>query len=127
MRISVLLPFVFGLAGCEAILGIQAPELAPDSGALSDSGVCAAGSLMCNGNTPQRCVVGSWQNLTPCAGVTPTCSNGLCGAFRTMGGIVSTAPVPLADGGLRLVSGGFEIGTRTCDQAGVCVTGGIVP
>jgi hypothetical protein len=127
MRITVLLPFVLGLAGCEAILGIQDPELAPESGALSDSGVCAAGSLVCSGNTPQRCVVGSWQNLTPCGGVTPTCSNGVCGTFRTTGGIRSSAPVPLADGGVHLVSGGFELGPRTCDHTGVCLTGGIVP
>jgi hypothetical protein len=44
------------------------------------------------------------------------------------GGIRSSAPVPPADGGgVRLVSGGFELGPRACDEAGVCVTGGIVP
>jgi hypothetical protein len=98
-----------------------------DAGGV-DSAVCAAGDLMCNGGTPQECVDGGWQNQTPCSGATPVCSNGVCGTYRTTGGIRSTGALPLpGDGGIRLVAGGFEIGTRTCNAAGLCVTGGIVP
>jgi hypothetical protein len=98
-----------------------------DAGGV-DSAVCAAGDLMCNGGTPQECVDGGWQNQTPCTGATPVCSNGVCGTYRTTGGIRSTGALPLpGDAGIRLVAGGFEIGTRTCNPAGLCVTGGIVP
>jgi hypothetical protein len=93
----------------------------------ADSAVCMAGELTCSGSTPQQCVDGGWQSQTPCAGATPVCSNGMCGTYRTTGGIRSTTfPFP-GDGGIRIVAGGFEIGRRTCNQAGLCVTGGIVP
>jgi hypothetical protein len=48
------------------------------------------------------------------------------GALHVTGGIRSTG-VAAGDAGIRLVAGGFELGTRTCNDAGVCVTGGIVP
>jgi hypothetical protein len=88
---------------------------------------CSQGSLKCSGSTPQQCIACVWVNQTACTGSTPTCSNGLCGTYRTTGGIRSTAPAPPGDAGIRLVSGGFELGMRSCDEAGVCVTGGIVP
>jgi hypothetical protein len=99
-----------------------------DAGEDADAaGLCTPGATICNGNTPQACVAGAWQSQTPCGGTKPLCSNGECGSFRVTGGIRSTAPVPPGDGGIRLVAGGFELGTRACDEAGVCVTGGIVP
>jgi hypothetical protein len=156
MRHSVpVFVLAVGLAGCNAVLGIDDHPLAPavtsdeagtgpaESGvpeaaaphadlpeAGSDSAAgCTAGDLRCSGNTPQKCVGGSWQDQPACGGATPVCSNGVCGSFRATGGIRSTAPVAAsaADGGARLVSGGFELGTRTCNAQGTCVTGGIVP
>ena len=105
---------------------VDVPETQPGGG---DAGVCAAGDLRCNGNTPQKCGGGAWLDQAACGGATPVCSNGLCGSFRTTGGIRSTSPVAAsaADGGARLVSGGFEFGARTCGAQGSCVTGGIVP
>jgi hypothetical protein len=152
MVIRCALAFPIVLAGCNTLLGIDDHELATavgddagavdgpspsaDSGAdvsstdgssgVDGSGACAPGTARCDGNTPQQCVGGAWQSLTPCGGLTPVCSNGLCGPFRTTGGIRSTAPAP-AGSGIRLVAGGFETGTRTCSAKGVCVTGGIVP
>jgi hypothetical protein len=93
----------------------------------SDASACVTGTAGCNGNVPQVCVMGAWQNQTPCGGTTPVCSNGTCGSFRVTGGIRSAAPALSGDGGIRLVSGGFELGTHSCSEAGVCVTGGIVP
>jgi hypothetical protein len=145
------------VAGCETVLGLggltdraapaepQADGGLPDASAeggdassvhadgsgmdssldASDSGICATGESTCRGGTPQQCVAGAWQSQTPCGGSTPTCSNGVCGTYRSIGGIRST--VPTGGGGVRLASGGFELGTRSCDEAGVCVTGGIVP
>ena len=104
-----------------------------DAGDASDAPTgCSApygtlGALTCAGNAPQQCDGGAWQLLPACAGASPICSNGVCGTFRTTGGIRSTAPSPVEDAGIFLVSGGFELGTRTCNDAGVCVTGGIVP
>jgi hypothetical protein len=49
------------------------------------------------------------------------------GKVRAYGGMRSTAPAPLLEGGILLVAGGFEVEPRTCSDAGVCVTGGIVP
>jgi hypothetical protein len=47
---------------------------------------------------------------------------------RTLsGGIRSTAPIPTGGGAIHLAAGGFELGPRSCDAAGLCVTGGIVP
>ncbi len=89
---------------------------------------CSTGSLRCMGNTPQTCTGGVWESGSPCGASSPVCSNGVCGTFRTTGGLRSVAPVAAgADAGIRLVSGGFELGTRSCDEAGVCVTGGLVP
>jgi hypothetical protein len=107
-------------------VGVADASNAGDSG---DGAVCpcSQGSLKCSGNTPQQCMACSWVNETPCSGATPVCSNGICGSYRTTGGIRSTAPARYGDGGITLVSGGFEVGTRTCDEAGICVTGGIVP
>jgi hypothetical protein len=92
----------------------------------SDGGVCSAGSTRCMGNTPQTCVAGSWQSQTPCSGTTPVCSNGACSTYRVTGGIRSTAPAT-SGSGVHLVSGGFELGARSCTAQGLCVTGGIVP
>jgi hypothetical protein len=102
---------------------------APDAGSeAGNDGGCAAGALQCNGNTPQQCVGGLWQDQTTCGGLIPVCSNGVCGTYRTTGGIVSTVASPVAaDAGIHLVSGGFELGARSCDEAGMCVTGGLVP
>jgi hypothetical protein len=100
-----------------------------EAGNASDAGSCpcSVGSLQCSGSTPQQCVSCAWQSQTACSGSTPVCSNGICGTFRATGGIRSTAPVPSGDAGIHLVAGGFERGTRTCVDGGVCVTGGIVP
>jgi hypothetical protein len=89
---------------------------------------CTTGALQCNGNTPQTCTGGAWVSQTACGGATPLCSNGVCGTYIVTGGVRSTAPTPAADAGsVHLVSGGFEVGARTCTAQGVCVTGGIVP
>ncbi len=128
---------------CDGILGIHDHDLAPvtagsdggtsgpsDASGASDggpSGACATGSLTCNDNTPEVCDGGAWHAEPACGGTTPVCSNGKCGTFRTTGGLRSTAPVPAVDAGIFLVAGGFELGARNCTDAGVCVTGGIVP
>ena len=49
------------------------------------------------------------------------------GTLTLNGGIRTTAPIPAGGGAIRLVAGGFELGPRSCDAAGLCVTGGIVP
>jgi hypothetical protein len=49
------------------------------------------------------------------------------GPYSATGGIRSTAPSPSVDGGARLVAGAFELGARTCNALGTCVTGGLVP
>jgi hypothetical protein len=87
---------------------------------------CTANDLRCKGNTPQQCVGGAWQDQAPCGGSTPTCSNGVCSAYRMTGGVRSIT-AGTRDGGMQLVAGGFEWSARTCDEAGVCVAGGIVP
>jgi hypothetical protein len=98
---------------------------------LCVNGTCVAcnpGSASCNGNTPAACnAAGTWVNGTTCGGSTPVCSNGVCGTFIVTGGIRSTGQLPALDAGIYLVAGGFEIETRTCGDAGLCVTGGIVP
>jgi hypothetical protein len=116
-----------GSAVADSSASPDAPAETAAADAASDGG-CMDGNLRCSGNTPQECVGGVWQDQMACGGATPVCSNGACGTYRTTGGILSTAPTPVAgDGGIRLVSGGFELGARSCDEAGVCVTGGIVP
>jgi hypothetical protein len=72
-----------------------APPTDAGSEAGNDGG-CAAGALQCNGNTPQQCVGGLWQDQTACGGSTPVCSNGVCGTYRTTGGIISTVASPVA-------------------------------
>jgi hypothetical protein len=49
------------------------------------------------------------------------------GPLHVFGGIVSSAPASVAPAGMFLAAGGFELGARTCSDAGTCVTGGIVP
>jgi hypothetical protein len=141
------------LVGCNALLSIDDHAVAPgadggaatDGGATStdggassdaagmgdasDAGACATGSLRCSANVPQACVAGIWTSSAACGGLTPFCASGVCGAYRTTGGVRSTGPEPAttAASTVRLVSGGFEHGTRTCNAQGVCVTGGIVP
>ena len=89
---------------------------------------CLPGAIQCSGNTPHTCGdAGAWQALPTCGGTTPVCSKGLCGSYRSTGGIRSTVLAGAADAGIYLVFGGFEMGARSCNQAGVCVTGGIVP
>jgi hypothetical protein len=108
----------------------QSPDAGTEeAGNVSEAGSCPCteGSLQCSGNTPQQCVSCAWQSQTACSGSLPVCSNGVCGTYRATGGIRSTAPVPSGDAGIHLVSGGFELGTRSCNDAGMCVTGGIVP
>lgn len=69
-------------------------------------------------------VIASWM-LTAC---TVNADLGGANGARTLsGGIRSSAPSPVGGSGIRLVAGGFELGSRTCDGAGLCVTGGIVP
>jgi len=121
----VLVVAALGGAGCNSILGNEDHSLAPGAGPGLG---CTEGTRRCSGNTPQECAGSIWQDQTPCGGSTPVCSNGLCGTYRTTGGILSTVASPVAaDGGIHLVSGGFELGARSCDEAGVCVTGGLVP
>jgi hypothetical protein len=108
------------------------PDSAPNDGGVeadSPSAIvtCSTGELRCSGNAPQACDGGAWGNLTACGGSTPVCSNGVCGSYLCTGGVRTTAASIGPDGGVRLVSGGFELGTRTCGEAGVCVAGGIVP
>jgi hypothetical protein len=107
------------MASHDAAFDVTADD-APDGG-------CMTGDHRCNGNTPQQCVGGVWQNETPCSGATLVCSGGVCGIYRSTGGIRSTAPSPATGAGIHLASGGFELGVRSCEEAGVCVTGGIVP
>lgn len=152
-RVSALSALVVSLvAGCNAILGIDDHPLAPDAGGPTsdaaapdvqatpdapsppaDAGpdgapACAPGEASCSGNTVQTCVDGQWKPGVACSGATPICSNGVCGTFRTAGGLRSTAPTtPAADGGVQLRAGGFELGARTCDARGLCVRGGVVP
>jgi hypothetical protein len=126
---------ITALAGCDAILGIQSHELASggavEAGADGESEAgeeCEAGALRCAGNTPESCNGGVWQAVAQtCGGSTPVCSNGACRAYLVTGGIRTTGVSPSADGGIRVVSGGFEFGARSCSDAGLCVTGGIVP
>jgi hypothetical protein len=119
-----------GIVGPDAGTDAAQPPPIADAGADgSDASSCACvtGALTCSGNTPEQCAACAWVPQTACGGTKPVCSNGVCGTFRASGGIRSTAPAPITDAGIYLVSGGFELGTRTCSDAGVCVTGGIVP
>lgn len=98
-------------------------DIDPDDGGPKPE--CTGGDR-CAGNTPETCVDGGWATQSACGGAAPVCSNGICGTYRVTGGIRSVGPLP--DGGLiRLVSGGLEVGPRTCASNNICVTGGIVP
>jgi hypothetical protein len=89
---------------------------------------CSPGAAQCAGNTPRICSSsGAWQTQPACGGTTPVCSNGICSSYRVTGGLRSTAPVPPGSTGIRLLAGGFEMGARACNDAGLCVTGGIIP
>ncbi len=118
-----------GDAGTDGDAEVDATGPGNDSGEdASDAPVgCAAGALQCSGNTPQQCIAGTWQNQAPCGGSTPVCSGGVCGTYRATGGIRSTAPSTATDSGIQLVSGGFELGARSCNTQGLCFSGGIVP
>ena len=133
------------LAGCEALLGLKhtgaedqggdatadlpdAMAVRPEGGTTSpEAGSCIEGAGRCAGNLTQVCSGGAWQDQAACTGTSPVCSNGTCGAFRVTGGIRSVGPLDSSDAGIRLVSGGFELGARACDPSGLCVMGGIVP
>jgi hypothetical protein len=107
---------------------VSSPPVAePDADTGDASGGCTGGAEKCSGNVPQVCISGVWQNQTACGGTKPLCSNGVCGTYIVSGGIGSTATTVGDAGTLHLVSGGFEVGARTCTAQGVCVTGGIVP
>ncbi len=99
-------------------------SVSPDAGPF----VCVEGSSRCNGNTPQTCSDAGWVASASCGGASPVCSNGVCGSFAVTGSVSSLAPSTVAnDAGFRIVSAGFEQGARACNDAGICVTGGIGP
>lgn len=108
--------------------GASAPTATVEGGAEASATVtCSTGSLKCNGNTPQACDGGAWSDLSACGGSTPVCSNGACGSYRLTGGITSTTAFGGDAGAVHVVAGGFELGSRSCNAQGVCVSGGIVP
>lgn len=105
----------------------------PDTGADADADaepeiVCTPDSHRCNGNTVQKCIANAWvDDEMQCSGSAPVCSNGSCSPYRVSGGM-GTLAAPSSDAGtIRLVSGGFELGPRSCSADGFCVTGSIQP
>lgn len=91
---------------------------------------CAVNETTCVGNAPATCNAGSWVVADECSGALPVCSNGTCASARVLGGIVTLAPLPDANGAVRVVEQSFNIAGTSCGLVAgeqVCVTGGIKP
>jgi hypothetical protein len=116
--------FSTGGGGSGGVSGAGDAGEMPDGngGVPSISDACEADSQRCQGDTPQLCIEGAWQNGGPCGTGTRCTGAGVCAAFR------------LLDGGIRSLSSATTVGPlkshtlssapRAC--AGTyCVSGGI--
>jgi hypothetical protein len=119
-----------GSAGADCNAACTAPKDICENGQCVE---CAVGSQTCHGNTPSSCVDGSWvDDSSPCSGTLSACTNGVCGAAKLVGGIVTVADGVLTQtpSGVHLVEHGLEYNGVSCGTANggqVCVSGGIRP
>ena len=110
MRFAALAAIAILAVGCADIAGLGATPPGKDDGGTAQSN---------DAGPPPASDAGATQ--APDASATPA------GPMRVSGHILSTAPSPARSTGMSLVSGGLELGARTCSDAGMCVTGGLVP
>jgi len=95
---------------------------------------CKEGKKQCggaDGNTPQTCDAdGVWQDGEACGGTTKVCTGeGVCAAYRLVNAGIDSFGVrpaePVAKGVPILKEQTLSAAPRTCNKAGLCVTGGI--
>ena len=111
--------------GCNPSCGAAKP-ICEDGSCVA----CASDTKRCDGNTPSICMNGNWVDQSPCAGTAPACSNGVCGAARLVGTVVTVAQTGATGTGARLVEHGLVSTQTQCGTVAgqmICVSGGIAP